>query len=432
MKKILSLIGIVGVTAFSFGQDDCGSAVTVTDLSGTICATSAPSNTDALAAGPCEEGSLDTWFQFTAQGPNADITVSSTENGFRPEFLVVSGTPASTCAGFTTEGCFDLTGNYTGIIGTQTGLTIGETYWIVVSSNGDDTGGTLTVCVDNPAVNPACVDNQDCSTPATLTLNAVDGGAACVNDCNTGASAGPDFAGANCFDLPNSTVWYEITTGATAATLDVSLTSGSDLSDPEYTIFSTTDCATYTIVDCVEGTGGSASNTGITIAPSTTYLIAVSDATGDEGDFQLCVTQNTVVVTSCTDNEDCSSAATITLNASTSGTQSCITDCNTGASAGLNFTGSGCEDQPNAAVWYTFTTDALAATIDIDINSADLSDPEYTLFLGNACVSPWTILDCEEGTGGSLNGTGIPVQAETTSAISSGPTISRSNFFSSS
>ncbi|WMX15437.1 T9SS type A sorting domain-containing protein [Aureispira sp. CCB-E] len=408
-KIIFTLLLSTFTCLFARAQNDCGSAVAVTDLTGSTCATSAPSTTNALGAGSCEEGNNDTWFQFTAQGISANITVSSTANGWRPEFLVVSGTPASTCAGFTEVSCNDQNGNYTSISAATTPLTIGETYWIVVSSNNDNSTGTLSVCVDNPAPPPGCIDNQDCSSPASIALNPTGGADVCVNDCNTGASFGPDFAGTNCFDFPNNTVWYSVTTDATATSLSVNLTSAT-LSNPEFTVFTTPDCSNFTVIDCVEGTGGSASSSNVTVTPNTTYLIAVSDATADQGTFDLCISQD-VAPSSCTDNNECTSAATITLNAS-GGAAACVNDCNNGATAGPNFTGNNCYDLPNETVWYTFTTDAAAATLDINLTSTDLSNPEFTLFT-NSC-GPFTIINCTEGTGGSAAATQINIAPNTT------------------
>lgn len=413
---------VVGIAALflsvgAFAQDDCGSAVTVTDLTGTNCTTSAPSTTNAIGPSTCEEGSIDTWFQFTAQGSTADITVSNNLNGWRPEIVIVQSTPASSCAGaFSTFSCNDANGNYNSLAVTGlTPLTVGETYWIVVTSNNNNTGGTLTVCVDNPPAGP-CSDNELCGSPLTLTLNAPGGGAACVTDCNTGASAGPDFAGTNCYDLPNETVWYSITTDATTVSLDITLNS-TDLSDPEYTLFSTPDCFNYTIIDCQEGTGGSASGTGITVNPSTTYLIAVSDVTGDEGDFDLCVTQTAAPTGSCVDNQECVDAAPIALNGA-GNAASCVTDCNTAATPGLDFTGpAACSEMPNPTVWYTFTTSAGTASLDIDLTSSDLSDPEFAVFTNANCIGPWVTVECNEGSGGSANSTTVGVAANTTYVI---------------
>lgn len=409
---MLFLVG--GMASFSvFAQDDCASAVVVTDLTGTNCTTSAPSSTNALGAGSCEEGTLDTWFQFTAQGPTADITVSNNISGWRPEYLVVSGTPASTCAGYTQESCSDANGNYNSLTTTGIGpLNIGETYWIVVSSNGNSTSGTITVCVDNPAPGP-CQDNEDCGSPLTITLNAVDGSAACVTDCNTSASAGPDFAGTNCYDLPNETVWYEITVDGTASSIDIDLTS-TDLSSPEFTVFQTADCINYTIIDCQEGSSGAASTTSLGVTGGATYLIAVSDVTGNVGNFDLCVTQYSAGPANCIDNEDCSNAATITLNGP-GNAASCITDCNTGASPGIDFTTTTCSEMLNPTVWYTFTTSTGTATIDVNLTSTDFSDPEFAIFSNTICnPTSWITVACNEGTGGSSSLTSIGVAENTT------------------
>jgi hypothetical protein len=331
---------------------------------------------------------------------------------WRPEFLVVSGTPASTCAGFGQESCTDQNGNYTTITSTTTPLTIGETYWIVVSSNGNSSGGTISVCVTNAPPGP-CQHNQDCSAPLTVALNAPGAGAACVTDCNTGASAGPDFAGANCFDLPNETVWYSITTGATTTSLDIDLTS-TDLSDPEFTLF-TTDCSLFTVIDCNEGTGGTANSAGVAVLPNTTYIIAVSDNTGDEGDFDLCITQNEPGA--CNANEECATAIAIPLNGA-GNAQACQAGCNTGATPGIDFTGPAiCAEMLNATVWYTITTGATTATIDVDLTSADLSDPEFAIFTDNGCGTLWTTVFCLEGTGGAASSLGIPVTPNTTYII---------------
>lgn len=309
---LLTLFSILGFA--SIGQDDCATAVNVPTLDGTNCPTAVPSLTNFLGSGGCEEGILDTWFQFTAQGPTADITVSSTQNGFRPEFLVISSTNNLCTGGFLLDGCFDLNGNYTVITGTQAGLTIGDTYWIVVSSNNDNTSGTITVCVDNPAPISSCVDNEDCASANVVTLSASDAGQVCLTDCNTGASPGLDFSGLNllCEDQYNQTVWYEFTTDALAATIDINLTS-TDLTDPEYALYQGSNCVSpWTLISCNEGTGGAASILSLPIAANTTYVLAISDATGDEGDFTLCLEQHA-------DNSACNTNNTIVVTATSLG-----------------------------------------------------------------------------------------------------------------
>ncbi|MCJ8291542.1 MAG: hypothetical protein HRT58_17810 [Crocinitomicaceae bacterium] len=314
-RNTLLLFTIFSILSFTcFSQDDCVSAINVPTLDGTNCPSSAPSSTNFLGSGGCEEGTLDTWFQFTAQGTSADITISSTQTGFRPEFLVVSTTNNLCTGGFLLDGCFDQNGNYTTISGTQGGLTIGDSYWIVVSSHNNNTSGTITVCVDNPAPISNCVDNEDCGSANVVTLSAPDAGQVCLIDCNTGASAGLDFSGTNAFceDQLNETVWYEFTTDALAATIDIDLSS-TDLSEPEYALYQGTTCISpWTLISCSEGTGGAASIFSLPIAPNTTYVLAISDASGDEGDFTLCLAQHA-------DNSACNTNAEIVATSTSMG-----------------------------------------------------------------------------------------------------------------
>ena len=268
-------------------QDDCATAVPVLDLTGTICATSTPSLTDQLAAGGCEEGTFDTWFSFTAQGGSADITVSNGVAGWRPEYNILS-TATNLCELlFTSEDCVDGIGNYNSITATTVGLIPGNTYWVVVSSNGDDTGGTISVCIDNPLVVLSCVDNDECLTAAVISLNGTGGAQACISDCNNGATPGLDFGDPTvCGQMLNPTVWYTITTDAATATLDIDLSSVTDLNNPEFALFTDNGCgSTWTTVSCVEGVLGTASATGIPVTASTTYIIAISDASGDQGNW---------------------------------------------------------------------------------------------------------------------------------------------------
>ncbi len=425
IKRLLILLLFAIMPYLNYAQNDCATATAITDLTGTICATASPSTTDALAAGTCEEGANDTWFTFTAQGNSATITVSNNTGGWRPEFTVISSTDNTCTGGLIEENCVDLNGNYNSINSTVNTLAAGDTYWIVVSSNGDNSSGTISVCVANPAAPANCVDNQDCASPAALALNPSGGAASCVTDCNTGASIGPGFAGTNCFDLPNSTVWYEITTDATAATLDISLNS-TDLSNPEFTLFETADCSNFTILDCQEGTAGSASATGVAVLPNTTYLIAVSDVNDNQGNFDLCVTQFDAPVSTCL-GDDCLTPAPIPL--ATTGVPQCVNGCNTLATSGPTFASVGdCQELPNATVWYEVTTTANTFTMDVDVTSADLSDPEVSIFSTADCITYVTVA-CAEGSGGSVSITGEQVNPGQTYLIAvSDVTADEGNF----
>jgi gliding motility-associated-like protein len=286
MRKILLLLSTIILFGICYSQpanDNCASPVVINNLDGTC---STYNNTGATASGfTCAgvDGTNTVWYSFTAQGPNLTITVNGPAN-FRPEIsLLDDACNATVCIALA-----DGTGNYSSITLNENNiLTAGVTYYFSVTTN-NGAEGNFDVCLTNRV--PSNCDGEDCSSPEPISIPS-NGTQVCVNGCNTGATPGPNFSGTNCQDLPNATVWYQFTTNATTATVNVSVTSG-DLGSPEFTIFRTTDCSTFTTIYCEEGSGGSVSENLIGVAANTTYLIAVSDVNGNEGDFSLCVTLN--------------------------------------------------------------------------------------------------------------------------------------------
>ncbi len=300
-------------------QGSCATAVQVTNLTGSPCATSAPQATNTLipAAGSCVEGTNDTWFYFVAQGGSATVTVSNTVANSGPEFIVISSSN-NNCSGTLTQvACQDGAGNnYSSTNATVNGLTVGATYWIVVSSGNGTATGTISTCVNNPAVLLNCVDNDACVDAATISLIAPVGTASsapvCITDCNNGANVGLDFVGTGCEDMPYPTVWYEFTTSSNTASIDINLTS-TTWTNPEFSIYVGGACTSpWTILQCFEGTAGSAVLNNITVAANTTYTIAVSDATGDQGNFQLCIVQDP-------DNSACNTTDALTVSSTSMG-----------------------------------------------------------------------------------------------------------------
>ncbi len=291
-KQLFIFFSLISAISFSQSGDDCANAIPIPTLDGSNCPTVTPSTTNSLAAGTCEEGTLETWLSFTAQGTTATIGIQATTSNFDPEFLVVSE-PANSCAGgtFTIEGCVDgTTSPYTTLSGTVNGLVPGNTYWVIVSSGNDVTTGTFDVCVNNPVTAANCVDNETCGTATTITLPASGGGQACVTDCNTGASNGLTFTGGGCEDQPNPVSWFSFTTDSQAASVTIDLSS-TDLNDPEFTVFLGNACTTpWTITNCTEGASGNA-NATFNVSINQTYMVAVSDQNGATGDYTLCIEQ---------------------------------------------------------------------------------------------------------------------------------------------
>jgi gliding motility-associated-like protein len=143
----------------------------------------------------------------------------------------------------------------------------------------------------NPFTPKTNCTETSCADPIIFP-SLVSGTAVCLSECNNGASSGPNFVGNNCYDHPNPTVWFQVTTLANTASLNITVNS-SDINNPYFSVFGTTNCTNYTIYnnngDCFNGTGGSTSG-NVSVPINTTLLIAVSGGTGQVGDFDICVT----------------------------------------------------------------------------------------------------------------------------------------------
>ncbi|MBW8060587.1 MAG: hypothetical protein FVQ78_09800, partial [Solirubrobacterales bacterium] len=115
---------------------------------------------------------------------------------------------------------------------------------------------------------------------------------------------------------------------------------------------------------------------------------------------------------SCTDNEDCGTAAPLTLTG-TDTLSVCFTDCNTGASTqSWIFAGGGCPNTTNAeTVYYTFTTTNFYT--DIFFTSADITEPQILVFDG--CGGGY--FACAVGTGGSVSITQLGIASGTNIVI---------------
>jgi len=169
---------------------------------------------------------------------------------------------------------------------TVSGLTENTTYYIMVSTSDAD-ANTFDLCLQEMGPPPGCAANDLCSSPEVITPST--GAQNCANGCNDGASPGPNFGGAGCFDFPNPTVWYSYTpTTGTPATFIVS---GSSLFSPQIAIFQSNNCNTFTQIDCNTGSTFTVTLNNVTLTENQEYLIAVSDGGAAVGFFDLCIQQ---------------------------------------------------------------------------------------------------------------------------------------------
>jgi gliding motility-associated-like protein len=144
-----------------------------------------------------------------------------------------------------------------------------------------------------PSMNKAPCTTTSCASPRVITPGALGVQVCMPTNCNDAdQTAGPDFPGNNCYDLPNPTIWYSIVPPTGTATLQINISSST--TNPTFAVYSTNDCSTFTIYDdvneCYTGSGGSVSGNMSVPSNGTTILIGVSAPAGQTGNFTLCVT----------------------------------------------------------------------------------------------------------------------------------------------
>ncbi|MBT5933635.1 MAG: hypothetical protein HOH34_09880, partial [Flavobacteriales bacterium] len=269
-------------TAYSQG-DVCTSATTLTP--GTTCTYTTVDNfgftVQDLNNGTCT-GNLndDVYFQFIATEPTMTVNVDGSGS-----FDAVLGVFGGTCAALVQEGpCIDNTGN--GGEETQTfyGLTVGQTYYILVYDWGSDIPATTTfdICVYETC--PGGVPNDLCVNATGLSLGVVE---STDNICASPNTDDPDPADI-CATTIENTVWYEFTpTDTDQYTATISNFSCLYSIGLQMAVVSGSCGGPYTPVDCDAGiTDAQFIFTG---TAGTTYYIVIDGIDGDQCDFDILI-----------------------------------------------------------------------------------------------------------------------------------------------
>jgi len=292
MKKLLLIVAILILTNLSFAQanDDCADVQNITALDGT-CQTGYTTSGATLDAAPanfttgCQDEDETVWFSFTAQGGEADITVTTANSSGNAEIGLLDATAGNPCdVGTAVEiGCADNTGNYGSITLSSPTLVVGNVYYIIVTAKNQ---GAFEICIDNP-LPPV---NDDCGNAIEITT--LDG--TCIGGTTSNASF-DNYVG-TCQDGSNN-VWYSFTAEGFEATIDIT---GTGIDDPEISISTAPGgdpCSIVDagIVDCQSAAAG-------TTVQSVTYPLTIGQVyyvqvtnepaalTGAPGDFDICIT----------------------------------------------------------------------------------------------------------------------------------------------
>jgi hypothetical protein len=328
----------------------------------------------------CGDGTTTLWYSFVATQTSHYIELRTTNsNTLDPAFRVYTGA----CGALTTvTPCRDATGdaNSGGGIESQTvtGLTIGITYLVCISSA---TATRANMCLKVAAAPP----NDNCTGAVNLTVNAP-----CTAGTNILATASASTI--SCADNTKS-VWYRFIATATTHTVTVNNITGFDAAFALYnnvcgTPTQLAPAATY----CrnTGGTGTTESNTFAGLTIGTTYLIMVSDDDGSqEGNFCIQVQAPPA-------NDLCANATSLTVNGScTAGTNVLATNSGAGDPAGT------CVNTTET-VWYTFVATSTSHTVNLTNLNDDLG---FALFTGG-CGALAASGACTDNQTGTTNETG--------------------------
>lgn len=230
MKKLLLVLVGIACVSVLFGQapanDFCGSAISFDPLAadGTQTCLTGEDLTNATdgttGSFPCEStgGNGDMWYSFTATGTQFDYSITHVSMTYSEIHLMESS--GGTCATLSTFGC--ATSASSPHTGTFTGMIVGTTYYVLISSTGGG-AGTFDLCLGNETPPPA--PGQDCSVAEALCSNTSIsvGTVASGSGSISGNGSEEDISTISCFGGDErQSQWYTFT-AADAGTLEFAI-----------------------------------------------------------------------------------------------------------------------------------------------------------------------------------------------------------------
>ncbi len=349
------------------------------------------------------------WYTFTAPGmagdmPTMDFTFTSYTGAGTPFMGLFTGT----CGALTTVTTSCLSGLNT-VFGNIGPLIPGQTYYIALSSFGDTGGNSMFEVKFNlgPPNDDKChtASGYDLGTGGTLSNQ--------TNDC-----AGGDYTITDCppNDSQNS-VWYTFTVAPGSyginIFIDQVLNNGNPLLGPiaagvfpdgcGSNLVDATLCfpaKTDQVIDCLE--------------PGT-YDLQISTSSANAGEFHITISQLVDNRMCPADNyspnlsDKCDDAIVINMGGIVC-EDILVKGCNQNACP-EDFNSAGCAFSTDPTVWYEFTVDANASTVDITTMSGGYN---YAILVGDPCtedppsaLAGYTCLS-------AANTTNIPVTGGTT------------------
>jgi hypothetical protein len=341
-------------------NDNCSSATslssnaTCVNTAGTLnIATASGSTLGCFGAGTY----YDVWYSFVAAAATETVTLSSIgANITNPQIQIYGGS----CASLTNISACGTTSI------TQSGLTIGTTYYIRVANLNSDPSGSGGVADFNICVTHTPPANDECAGAISLTSNS-----SCSNTAGTLVGATPSsITTIGCGVASRNDVWYSFV----AVGANTTITLSSAPANPRIQLFSGS-CGSLTSVACVSGL----SLASTTLTPGTTYYVRIytdPSTVSASNTFNICVTH------SVPSNDECASAISLTSNTGCINTTGSLNLATPSASIPLGCGAAGTYYD----VWYSFTAVATTQTVTISNLGASVTAPRIQIYT-SACAA---------------------------------------------
>jgi uncharacterized repeat protein (TIGR03803 family) len=345
-------------------NDDCSGAITVpvnndATCTNTLQGTTVGSTSSSIAM--CGNGApKDVWYKFVATATAYNIAVTPTATGgiTVPSWELLSGT----CSNLISKGCTSSPTTYEDLI-------IGNTYYLRITAQDNLTQyqGAFIICVKTISL-----PNDICTGAVNVPIN---NSLTCVSNV-TGTTVGASISQST----GKKDVWYKFTATAIAHTIRVAPTADV-IKNVAFEVYSGS-CGTLTSIAYTDNNpNGNNADTAaaelqsvenLTIG-NTYYVRVFSGAyigSNPTGSFTICV--------SLADNDVCSAAATLTVNATTN-----CASITTGTTLNASQSLSGCTGDADDDVWFKFVATSVTHKIIINATTSNgIQSPVIELFSG--------------------------------------------------
>ena len=225
----------------------------------------------------CGNDNAVVWYSFVATQTSHSVSFISQSTGANTDLVLsVYRSTDNTCSGIQNAAlsCKNARGDGEGEETTLTGLTIGDTYYVLIAGATATDEGNFCISVSHA--------NDLCADAAPLAINSQ-----CIAGGNNGSTTTVLTDGA--CEFPTNTVWYYFVATTPSVTVQVEPETSFDA---EVTVFSATGACTGLSQEACIDNGGAGVLEQVTVGSlviGDTYYVMVDGAVSDEGEFCISV-----------------------------------------------------------------------------------------------------------------------------------------------